>query len=70
MIVAMVFVGNWISQRIEDAVIQNSASSAALFMVSFISSLSQELAETDTLSAPARQVLAEIFDGTALGERV
>ncbi len=70
MIGAMVFVGNWISQRIEDAVVQNSATSAALFMESFISPLSQELAETDTLSAPARQALAEIFDGTTIGERV
>ncbi|MFY9206761.1 MAG: hypothetical protein WAO67_13620 [Yoonia sp.] len=39
-------------------------------MESFISPLSQELAETETLSPPARQALAEIFDGTALGERV
>ncbi|MGJ5621249.1 sensor histidine kinase [Sulfitobacter sp. MF3-043] len=70
MVGAMIFVGNWISQRIEDAVVQNSATSAALFMESFISPLSQELAETDTLSPPARQALEEIFDGTALGERV
>jgi signal transduction histidine kinase len=70
MIAAMIFVGNWVVQRIEDAVVQNSASSAALYMESFISPLGQELEETDTLSAPARQALAEIFDGTALGERV
>ena len=70
MIVAMVVVGNWISRRIEDAVVQNSAASAALFMESFIAPLSQELAETDTLSPPARQALAEIFEGTSLGERV
>lgn len=70
MIAAMIFVGNWVSRRIEDAVVQNSAASAALFMESFISPIGQELAETDTLSPPARQALAEIFDGTALGERV
>jgi signal transduction histidine kinase len=70
MIVAMVIVGNWISRRIEATVVQNSATSAALFMESFISPLSQELADTDTLSPPARQALAEIFEGTALGERV
>lgn len=70
MIAAMIFVGNWVSQRIEDAVVQNSAASAALFMESFISPIGQELAETDTLSPPARQALAEIFEGTALGERV
>ncbi len=70
MIAAMVFVGNWVAQRIEGAVVQNSAASAALFMESFISPLGQELAETDTLSPPARQALEEIFAGTALGERV
>ena len=70
MIAAMFFVGNWVAQRIEDAVVQNSASSAALYMESFISPLGQELEETDTLSAPARQALAEIFDGTTLGERI
>jgi signal transduction histidine kinase len=70
MICAMIFVGNWISQRIEVAVVQNSASSAALFMESYISPISQELADTDMLSAPARQALREVFEGTALGERV
>lgn len=70
MVVAMFVVGNWVSQRIEDAVVQNFAASAALFMESFISPLSQELADTETLSPPARQALSEIFDGTTLGERV
>jgi signal transduction histidine kinase len=70
MLVAMFFVGNWVAQRIEETVVQNSAAEAALFMESFISPLSQEIAQTDTLSPPARQALAEIFNGTALGERV
>jgi len=70
MFLAMFLVGHWVSRRIEAAVVANSATSAALFMESFISPLGQELAETDTLSPPARQALAEIFQGTALGERV
>ncbi|MDP5362574.1 MAG: two-component sensor histidine kinase, partial [Paracoccaceae bacterium] len=70
MVVATIFVEYWVSKRIEDAVVQNSAISAALFMESFISPLSQELADTDTLSPPARQALAEVFNGTAIGERV
>lgn len=70
MLLAMAVVGHWVSARIENAVVQNSATSAALYMESFISPLSQELAETETLSPPARQALAEIFDGTALGDRV
>jgi len=70
MVIAMFVVGSWVSRQIEAAVVENSATSAALFMESFISPLGQELAETDTLSPPARQALAEIFQGTALGERV
>jgi signal transduction histidine kinase len=70
MVAAMFFVGNWISERIKDSIVQNSAASAALFMESVISPLSQELAQTDTLSPPARQALIEVFEGTAIGERV
>lgn len=70
MIVATVFVEYWVSKRIEDAVVENSAVNAALFMENFISPLSQELAETDTLSPPARQALAEVFNGTLIGDRV
>lgn len=67
---AMLVVGFWVSARIEQAVVQNSATSAALFMESFISPLSQELARGDTLSVPAERALAEIFTDTSLGERV
>lgn len=70
MIIATVFLEYWVSKRIEDAVVENSAVNAALLMESFISPLSQELAETDTLSPPARQALAEVFNGTLIGERV
>jgi signal transduction histidine kinase len=70
MFLTMFLVGNWVSQRIEAAVVENSAASAALFMESFVSPLGQELAQTDTLSPPARQALTEIFQGTAMGERV
>ena len=70
MSIAMALVGTWVAGRIETAVVQNSGVTAALFMESFIAPLSQELAETDSLSPPARQALTEIFAGTALGERV
>lgn len=70
MTLAMVSVGYWVSARIEMAVVQNSGASAALFMDSFISPLSQELALTEDLSPPARQALTEIFEGTALGARL
>lgn len=70
MVVATIAVEYWVSKRIEDAVVNNSGFSAALLMENFISPLSQELADTDTLSLPARQALAEVFDGTPIGERV
>ncbi len=67
---AMLVIGFWVASRIEQTVVQNSGISAALFMESFLSPLSQELAEEDTLSEPAQQALQEIFRGTALGKRV
>lgn len=70
MVLATLSVEFWVSKRIEDAVVDNSAFSAALLMENFISPLSQELADTDTLSSPARQALAEVFNGTSLGTRV
>lgn len=70
MLVAMLFVGNWVSKRIEDAALQNSASTVALYMDSFISPLSQELKDGGELSDIARRSLSEIFMGTAVGDRV
>lgn len=63
-------VGSWVSSRIEQGVVQNSATSAALYLESFISPLSQEFADGAELSEPARAALHEVFFGTALGERV
>jgi signal transduction histidine kinase len=70
MLGAMLVVGTWVAGRIEQGVVENSAVAAALYMESFISPLSQELADTEGLSPPARQALHEIFASTALGERV
>jgi signal transduction histidine kinase len=70
MLVAMLVVGTWVADRIEQGVVDNSAVAAALYMESFVSPLSQELADTEGLSPPARQALHEIFASTALGERV
>jgi signal transduction histidine kinase len=70
MLVAMLFVGNWVTNRIEEAVVRNSASAVALYVESFISPLSQELTDGHELSDIARRSLDEIFEGTAVGERV
>ena len=70
MLAAAVFVGSWVASRIEQGVVQNSATSAALYMESYISPLSADLSAEDGLSDPARAALREIFLGTALGDRV
>ena len=70
MLAAMLAVGSWITMRIERSVIQNTATATALYMESFISPLSQELAREDALSEPARLALREMLTETALGERI
>ncbi len=70
MSVAAIIVGAWVSLRIEQGVVQNSAASAALYFEGFVSPLSSELAVDGELSEPARVALHEIFFGPALGDRV
>ncbi len=70
MSIAAAIVGTWVSNRIEQGVVQNTATAAALYMESFVAPLSQELANDEGLSDPARAALQEIFTNTALGERV
>jgi signal transduction histidine kinase len=70
MIAAAVVVGTFVASRIEQVVVHNSGIAAALYMENFISPLSQDLATSDSLSPPAAQALTEIFEGTALGDRV
>lgn len=70
MAVAMMLVGKWVETRIEQAAVQNSANAAALYMESFLSPLSQDLAQGDALPAPAARALVEIYEHTPLGDRV
>lgn len=70
MLATMLTVGLWVSSKIEQAVVQNSALAASSYIESFISPLSQDLASGDALSEPARQAMEEIFSNTALNERV
>ncbi len=70
MTAAAVIVGAWVSLRIEQGVVQNSAAAAALYFEGFVSPLSSELAVDGELSEPARVALQEIFFGPALGDRV
>lgn len=70
MLLAMIGIGSFVSARIEEAVVRNTANATALYMESFISPLSQDLARSSTLSPGARRAIEEIFTNTPLGERV
>lgn len=70
MLAGALVVGTWVARRIEAGVVENTAIASALYMESFISPLSQDLADSEGLSPPARQALREIFASTSLGERV
>ena len=70
MLAAMLLIGAWISGRIEDLVVANTASAGALYLESIVSPLSQELAAQDRLSEPATRALDEVFASTGIGERI
>lgn len=70
MLGGVIAMGSWVSNRIEQGVVDNTAIATALYMETFIAPLSQELQKSDQLSEGARQALTEIFTDTPLGERV
>ena len=70
MVAGALIIGTWVSNRIEQGVVQNSAAAAAHYMESFLSPLAQDLAEAEGLSPPARLALTEIFSHTSLNKRV
>ncbi|MEO6299944.1 MAG: histidine kinase [Paracoccaceae bacterium] len=70
MLVATAVVGFWVSGRIEDVVVRNTANATALYMESFIAPLSQDLATEDHLSPENLNALERLLDETPLGQRV
>lgn len=70
MAAATVAMGLWVSARIEEGVVSNTANSTALYMESFVAPLAQELAYRDELTPETRGSLAALFGETPLGERV
>ena len=70
MLAAMLSIGTWTTGRIQQSVVDSTASAAALYVESFISPLSQELAANDRLSAPAERALTETFANTPIGDRI
>ncbi len=70
MLAAMLVIGTWITARIQQSVVDNTASAAALYLGSFVAPISQELAQNETLSEPASRALRESFEASGLGERI
>lgn len=70
MLVAAVAVGFFVSDRIEEAVVRNTANATALYMESFIAPLTQDLAAREDLSEGSRAEIGRLLAETALGKRV
>ncbi len=70
LILATLAIGAFVTARIEEAVVRNSANATALYMDSVIAPISQQLARSPELSPGAQRALEEIFANTPLGERV
>ncbi|GKY89247.1 sensor histidine kinase [Sinisalibacter aestuarii] len=70
MTTAMLAVGSWVSMRIEQGVVQSSATAAAGYVENFIAPLGDQLAGTGTLEEPVQRKLEEVFTLPALAEQV
>lgn len=70
MLAATLVVGWFVSGRIEEVVVRNTANATALYMESFVAPLTQDLARHENLSDASRQSIGALLEGTALGRRV
>ncbi len=70
LIVGMVIMGIWVTQRIEDGVTRNTAASTALYMESFVAPLIGELAHSDILTPQTREALDDLLKDNELGRRI
>lgn len=70
LLIGMAGVSNWVSHKIEGAVVHSSSVSTALYMDSFIVPMVQELEYTNELSDDTRRQLDKLVSETPLGKRV
>lgn len=68
--IIMAVLGRWVSVRIETAVINNTAASAALYMDRFVEPYVQDLAQRDDLSPESVKALTELMNTRAFSEHV
>lgn len=70
MVLAAIICGFFVSSRIEDAIVRNTANATALYMESFVAPLKQDLATRPDVSVASRSEIRRLLDETALGKRV
>jgi hypothetical protein len=70
LVIGMVAIGLWVTNRIEEAVTQNTGASSALYVDSFVTPLIQELARTDIISEDTRHKLDQLLGQTPLGKSI
>jgi len=70
LLMGMAVIGIWVTDRIEEGVTRNSASSTALYMESFVAPLIGELTSSNELSPATRRSLDELLTNNELGRRV
>jgi len=66
----MIFLGLWVSSRIERGVVQNTANGAALYINSFVEPHAQSLLTKPELDEHEIKALDVLLQGTTLGRRV
>ncbi len=70
LMIGMLVMGIWVSEKIETGVTQNTATATALYMDSFIAPLVQELADQPRLSPESMQNLDKLMAGRDLASRI
>lgn len=70
MILGTVVIGTWVGEKIKTNVINESASTTALYMDSFIAPNLQELATSDSLTTESFSNLSNVLSKTELGRQI
>jgi signal transduction histidine kinase len=66
----MLIIGWWVANRIEDAVVNQTANTTALYMKSFVAPLLQPLINQNTLDSAQHQQLQRLLVDTPLGQDI
>jgi hypothetical protein len=66
----MAIIGFWVTQRIEDGVVRNTAASTALYLESFVAPLVRDLGRADRLSPEIQGKLDALLQDNVLGRRI